>query len=232
VLSEPRCSKDEQPSLPRPQIVRSSLHPLLAECLPAPFHSPPSIKLQECAPTTSSALSLNPTTVRLPSPVPVRIEHHWRRLYPSVQQPTEPAPQFSRHSQVSFPAVLIEVSQQVSKTCLQLRLLLTPKDGCPLPTIPTAPAPKCHCVVSKFRSSHFHREIAPIRCASHLPAPPMHEIFGSAHPSPACAHSISHCGAIATTSIAKMKRHGRRLPSTMPSLFFTAMLALVRLRAQ
>jgi hypothetical protein len=122
--------------------------------------------------------------VRLQSPAPVRIEHHWRRLHSSVQQPTELAPQFSRCSKMPAPAVLIEVSQQVSKTCLQLRLLLTPKDRSPLPTVPTAPAPKCHGVMPKFSLLDFHCKVTKVHSSQHLYYTSMHKIFRSAHSYP------------------------------------------------
>jgi hypothetical protein len=128
------------------------------------------------------------------------------------------------------PAVLIEVSQQVSKTCLQLRLLLTPKDGCPLPTVPTAPAPKCHGVMPKFSLLDFHCKVAKVHSSQHLHYTSMHKIFRSAHLSPARAHSIPlWCDCYAST--AKTKRHGRLQSPAVPSLQHCYCFALVRFSA-
>jgi len=157
--------------------------------------------------------------VRLQSPAPVRIEHHWRRLHSSVQQPTEPAPQFSRCSKMSASAVLIELSQQVSKTLTQLRLLLTPKDGCPLPTVPTSPAPKCHCVVPEFRLFDFHCKVTKVHSSQHLHYTSMRK-FSGVRTYHLPVRTPSHCGAIAAYLPApqKTKRHGRLQSPAVPSL--------------
>jgi hypothetical protein len=145
--------------------------------------------------------------VRLQSPAPVRIEHHWRRLHSSVQQPTKSLSQLSRCSKMPVPAVLIEVSQQVSKTFTQLRLLLTPKDGCPLPAVTAAPAPKCHGVMPKCSLIDFHCKVTKVHSSQHLYYTSMHKIFRSAHLSPARAHSIPlWCDCYASTAKTKTAR--------------------------
>jgi hypothetical protein len=148
-----------------------------------------------------------------------------------VQKPTKSLSQLSRCSKMPVPAVLIEVSQQVSKTFTQLRLLLTQVNRCPLPTVPTTPAPKCHGVMPEFCLLDFHCKVTKVHSSQHLYYTSMHKIFRSAHLSPACAHSIPlWCDCYLPPAL--QKRNGTADYSRLPCrLCSTAMFALVRFSA-